>query len=110
MGEYLLQQYLPAFASTVAIELGVAVLLGFWNPRQLGAVALVNLITHPTLHVVLWTFGWWQPPVLLALEVVVFFAEGALLMRLLRLPATKALLVSAAMNATSALLGLVLSP
>ncbi|RPJ56819.1 MAG: hypothetical protein EHM24_30065 [Acidobacteria bacterium] len=110
MSDYLLQQYLPAFASTLAIELGVAVLLGFWNPRQLGAVALVNIITHPTLHVVLWTSGLWHTPVLLALEVVVFVAEGALLMRLSRLPAAKALGMSAAMNAASALLGLVLVP
>lgn len=110
MSEYLLEVYLPAFASTLAIELGVAILLGFWSLRQLGAVMLVNFISHPTLHVVLWTFNWWQPTELLVAEVVVFLFEAALLLWLLKLPTTKALLVSAAMNTTSALLGLVLLP
>jgi hypothetical protein len=110
MSDYLLNHYLPALASTLAIELGVAVLIGFWSARQLGAVALANLITHPALHVVLWTSGWSQPASLVALEAAVFLAEGLLLMRLLKLPAANALLASAAMNATSAVLGLALFP
>jgi hypothetical protein len=110
MSEYLLHAYLPAFASTLAIELGVVVLLGFWSPRQLGAVALVNLISHPTLHVVLWTIGCWQAPVLLAAEIAVWLAESALLWWLVRLSVARALLISATMNAASALLGLVLLP
>lgn len=107
MRDYLILQYLPALASTLAIELGVAALLGWRTPRQFGAVGIVNLVTHPLLHVVLWVTGWSQPAALLGLEVAVFLAEGALLMRLLRLPAGRALMASAVMNTTSAILGLV---
>ncbi len=110
MSQYLLCDYLPAFASTVAAELGVAVLLGFWSLRQFGAVVLVNLLTHPLLHVVLWEEYWWHnatPPwfVLLALELAVLLAEGLMLRLRLRLPAGKPFGLSAAMNATSCLIG-----
>ena len=110
MNEYLIHDYLPAFASTVAIELGVAVLLGFWSRRELLVVLGANLVTHPTLHVILWAIFWTKLvpltwPVLLALEVMVFLAEWALLVRWLRLPIRRAALVSLAMNASSALLG-----
>jgi len=113
MNDWLIQDYLPAFASTVALELGVAVLLGFWSRRELLAVLGVNLVTHPTLHLILWTIFWTKLlpltwPLLLALEVMVFLAEWALLARWLRLPARRAGLVSLAINAASALLGLVL--
>lgn len=108
MSEYLLQLYLPALASTLAIEVGVAVLLGVRSPRQLGAVLLVNLVSHPTLHVVLWVSGWREPAPLIGLEAAVFVVESLLLVRLLRLTAPRAMLLSAAMNLTSAILGLAL--
>ena len=54
MNDWLLEQYLPAFACTLAIELGVAVLFGFWTRRELLAVIFVNLVTHPSLHLILW--------------------------------------------------------
>jgi len=110
MSDYLLRHYLPAFAITLSIELGVALFLGLWSTRQLAAVALANVTTHPALHVVLWVSGWSQPAALLALEGAVFLAEGVLLVLLLKLPARRALLISAALNATSALLGLWLTP
>jgi hypothetical protein len=109
MADYLLHQYLAALAGTLALELGVAIVLGLWSPRQLRAVVLVNLATHPTLHAVLWTTGWSQPGAIVALEVVVFAAEGLMLRRLLRLTAGRAMLLSAAMNGASALVGLTLT-
>ena len=113
MNDYLLDPYLPALASTLAIELGVAVLLGFWLRRELLAVVFVNLVTHPSLHLILWfifrthllPLDW---PLLTALEVVVFLAEWAMLARWLRLPARRAAAVSLAMNAASAVLGCLL--
>jgi hypothetical protein len=113
MIQYLLQDYLPAFASTVLAEVGVAVLFGVWTLRQLGAVALVNLLTHPALHAVLWAVFWWHGAaapglVQLALEGAVVLAEGLLLRRWLRLPTGRAFLLSAAMNAASCLLGALL--
>jgi len=113
MNDWLLAQYLPALASTLAIELGVAVLLGFRTRRELLAVIFVNLVTHPSLHLILWLIfrthllplDW---PVLTTLEVAVFLAEWAMLARWLRLSARRAALVSFAMNAASALLGCLL--
>ena len=112
--DYLLDQYLPAFASTIAIELGVAVMLGFRRTRELLAVLLVNIVTHPALHAFLWVVFWTELlpltwPLLLLLEVVVFLAEWWMLARLLRLSATRAGLVALAMNTSSALLGLMLT-
>ncbi|MCY2991126.1 MAG: hypothetical protein NTY19_25090 [Planctomycetota bacterium] len=112
--DYLLHEYLPAFASTIAIELGVAVMLGFWRAPELSAVLLVNIVTHPALHAFLWVvfctkvlpLTW---PLLLVLEAVVFLAEWGMLARLLRLSATRAGLVALTINTASALLGLMLS-
>ncbi len=110
MSQYLLHDYLPAFANTVLAELGVAVFFGLWSLPQLSRVVLANLATHPALHIVLW-FTFWcheaSPPwmVLLALELAVVLAEGALLWRWLPWPAGKALGLSAAMNTTSCLVG-----
>ena len=114
MNDWLLETYLPALACTLAIELGVAVMLGFWTRRELLAVILVNLVTHPALHLILWLLfrtrllplDW---PVLTALEVAVFLAEWAMLARWLRLSARRAATVSFCMNAASALLGCLLT-
>jgi len=110
---YLLHSYLPAFWSTVAIELGVAVLLGFWNPRSLLAVFLVNVVTHPTVHFFLLGIFYFRLmaihlPLLITLEFAVFLTEWFLLAYALRLRMTQAGFLSFAMNATSCLLGLAL--
>lgn len=109
-----MNDYLPAFANTVVMELGVVLLFGFWSTRQLGAVLLVNLITHPALHAVLWAVYFWNEealtlPLMVVLEVLVFLAEGTLLWRWLKLPTGRAFRVSAAMNGASYLLGLALA-
>ncbi len=114
MHEYLLQEYLPGFAITVFAELGVALFFGLWTLRQLSIVALVNLITHPTLHVVLWSAFWWHSRsapllVMLGLEVVVFLAEGAMLWRWLPMRPGKSFALSAVMNSTSGLIGLAIA-
>jgi hypothetical protein len=114
LSDYLLHEYLPTLASTIAIELGVAVMLGFWRVRALLAVMLVNIVTHPALHAFLWVVFWTKHvpltwPLWLLLEAVVFLAEWGMLACLLRLSATRAGLVALAMNTTSALLGLMLT-
>ena len=114
MSDWLLNDYLPAFANTVVMELGVAVLVGFWSGRQLGTVVLVNLITHPALHAVLWAVYFWNAaaltlPLMNVLEVVVFLAEGTMLWRWLKLSTGRAFTISAAMNGASYLLGLALA-
>lgn len=113
MNDYLWHDYLPAFASTLAIELGVAVLLGFWTRRELVVVALVNGVSHPLLHGVMWIIYWthllptaW--PLLGVLEVAVCLGECLMLMRWLPISAIRAAWVAFAMNATSVLLGMLL--
>ena len=110
---YLLHSYLPAFWSTIAIELGAALLMGLWDPRSLMAVFLVNVVTHPTLHVIflgIFYFGLMPItlPVVLTLELAVFLTEWFLLAYTLRLRIARACLLSFAINASSYLLGLML--
>ncbi len=114
MSQYLLYNYLPAFANTVLAELGVAVLVGFWSLRQLGAIVLVNLVSHPALHVVLWAAFWCHQAVapmrvLFELELAVVVVEGILLRIWLRVPPGKAFGLSAAMNTISYLIGLAIA-
>ena len=113
MTSYLLDSYLPAFGSTIAIELGVALLLGFADPRSLLAVILVNVVTHPTLHVFLLGnlyFGMMTvtPPVIIALELAAVLTEGLLLAYALRLRPGRAATLSLAINTGSFLLGLLI--
>ena len=110
---YLLHSYLPAFCSTVSIELGVAILLGYWSPRALLAVLLVNVVSHTSLHVVLLVVYYFQLmrlalPLIIALEVAVFLIEWWLLAYSLRLRPARAACLSFSMNAASYLLGLLL--
>ena len=110
---YLLHSYLPAFCSTVSIELGVAILLGYWSPRALLAVLLVNVVTHPALHVFILVVYYIQLmplelPLVLTLEVAVFLIEWWLLAYSLRLRPARAACLSFSMNAASYLLGLLL--
>ena len=113
MACYLLHSYLPAFCSTIAIELGVALLLGYWDRRSLLAVFLVNVVTHPTIHFFLLGIFYFRLmpihlPLLLAIELAVFLTEGFLLAYALRLRLARAGFLSFAMNASSYLIGLLL--
>ena len=110
---YLLHSYLPAFCSTVCIELGVAMLLGYWSPRALLAVFLVNVVTHPALHVFLLVVFYFQLmplelPLVLSLELAVFLTEWILLAYALRLRKRQAAVLSFSVNAASYLLGLLI--
>ena len=107
---YLVHDYLPALGETLAVELGVAFLLGFREMRQLLAVALVNFVTHPSIHFImlLVVFFKWMPinlPFILILELMVFLVEWALLAYALRLKPARACLLSLSMNLASYLFG-----
>jgi hypothetical protein len=94
----------------------VAAALGLRSGRALAAVACVSLVTNPLL-----TFGglllaqayeWsaspaWALAVIVPAEIAVVLAEWRLLLWALGGSPSRMLLVSAAMNATSALAGLV---
>jgi hypothetical protein len=80
----------------------------------LSAVVLVNLVTHPALHALLWVAFWGRGasvplPVVLALEGAVLVSEAALLRWWLRLPTARAFTLSAAMNFASYLAGWLLA-
>jgi hypothetical protein len=101
---------------TLAVELPVAAALGLRSGRALAAVACVSLFTNPLL-----TFGglllaqaydWSSTPVtalavIVPAEIAVVIGEWRLLLWALGGSPRRMLLVSAAMNAASALAGLV---
>lgn len=109
-----LRDYLIAFFLTEIIEPTVAFLLGYRKPREIGAVLLVNLVTHPLLHYyALLHESFAQLPmssaILFLLETGVVFAEWGLLVFALPKNSKRSLFfLSAAMNVSSCLLGLVL--
>ena len=109
---YLVHDYLPALALTLATELPVAALLGFRTRDQFLAVLLLNLVTHPTIHyfiLVAFLFGLASEtaPLILTIEVVVFLAEWMMLVYALRLKLSTACVISLAMNLVSYLVGAV---
>jgi hypothetical protein len=106
---------LAALAPTLAVELPVAALLGLRSTRALAAVAAVNLLTNPTLNLILLAlFGgtglgaasaaFW--PTLAALEVAAVIVEWRLLLWVLGGSPRRLLLVCAALNASSFAVGL----
>ena len=105
--------YLVPLLVTIAVEVAVAVLLGFRRRNELAAVALVTVFTFPILSLILAAFtlsdldrGWYLAA-LLALETAVVLAEWKLLAYALRRE-QRVLLISATMNAASFLVGLFL--
>ena len=112
MTHYLLNDYLPALLTTLAIESVVAVLLGLRSKLQILAVGLVTLVTHPLIHCyVLAVFFFELLPspiplsVILTLEAGVFLVEAVLLSYALRLSAWRAGLIALVMNLASYLFG-----
>jgi hypothetical protein len=119
-----------ALGLTVAIETGVAALLGL-RGRALAAVVWVNFVTNPLLNLawlsIFWLgFGYkavpsspsgvaggaavdtWMWFVLVVMEVIVVFSEWAVLSLVVERPAKsrpRLLTTSLAMNAVSATLG-----
>jgi hypothetical protein len=98
------------------VELPVAATLGLRDRRSLGAVACVSLITNPLLNWTGWALAtvvdWASSPAgvltfLVPAEILVVLVEWRLLLWALGGNSRRLLLVSAVMNAASALAGLV---
>ena len=101
---------------TLAIEVPVAAALGLRTGRALLAVACVSLATNPLLNyagiLLAQAWDWSASPataaaVLVPAELAVVLVEWRLLVWVLGGPSRRLLLVSVAMNAASALAGLV---
>jgi len=105
--------YLMALGLTLSVEIPVAWLLGLRNKHAVLAVVMVNLLTHPLLHLILLVLytvtGWTAAPlyVIPVLECAVTAAEWGLLTYALGRP-RKMLLVSVVANAASYVIGMLL--
>ena len=111
----LLWGLLAPLAFTLAVELPVAAALGLRSGRALAAVACVSLVTNPLLTLagllLSRAYDWSASPagalaVVLPAEVAVVLVEWRLLLWALGGSPRRMFLVSAAMNAASALAGL----
>jgi hypothetical protein len=104
--------YLTALFLTEVIETTVALLLGFRKLREIAAVLLVNIVTHPLLHYYLLLHERYDTlpmsmAVLFFLEVGIVFVEwGLLVFALKERPKRSLFILSAAMNTCSYLAGL----
>ena len=102
---------------TLAVEVPIAAALGLRTKRALLTVVLVNLLTNPLLNyagLLVGQFDDWAArpatvivPALVAAESLVVLAEWRLLLWVLGGESRRLLLASLAMNAASALLGVV---
>ena len=114
----LLIQFVGALGLTIVIEFAVVWVLGGRSADELGAVALVNVMTNPALNVALLVVRLAVLPALRAVlatyaewafigvaEVVVVLAEWRLIAWALRADPRTWLVRSVAMNATSFVLG-----
>jgi hypothetical protein len=104
-----------ALLLTVAVEAPAAWLCGLRSWRGQGVLLLVNIITNPTLNLILAALELTGAhavrspfdPALMALECVVVIAEALMLKAALTLPPKKAFLIALAANAASYLAGVV---
>jgi len=102
-----------ALAMTEAIELIVALILGFRSTDQLWAVGYVNLITNPLLNYFLlfcakfhvMAIGWGG---ILILEVLIVIAEWLLMLYALKKQPVRLFLLSLIMNTCSVAVGLMI--
>ncbi len=102
---------------TLAVEVPIAAALGLRTKRALLTVVLVNLLTNPLLNyagILVAQLDDWAArpatvivPALVAAELLVVLAEWRLLLWVLGGESRRLLLASLAMNAASALLGVV---
>lgn len=97
--------YLTAFALTVLIETGVALVLGYRERRLLLAILLVNVCTHPLINALMLANAHFALlpdfPFLVVLEIGVVFAEWWLLQDTFREYPRPLLRLSFWMNFTS---------
>jgi len=104
--------YILALVLTIVVEIGVAAALPHNTNVSARTIVLVNLMSHPLLHYVLWTNHYAQFmtvtwPVLIGLEMGVVVLEWALLLFVVREKAIHLFYLSLAMNAASFTVGLV---
>lgn len=105
--------YLIALGLTLIIESLIGLLVGFRNKKEFAALILVNLVTHPLLHLLFFlnnylAFLTVNDGIIVLLEILITITEGCLLSLALKKPLKRMLLVSLAMNASSFLLGRIL--
>jgi hypothetical protein len=109
---YLLSRYLLALLLTIAIEGGIAYLLGLRKRQYLLAVVMVNVITHVILNYLLLVLGYLNIAtsfgLIVALEIGVTLIEWQLLVYVFSEPKGLFLRVSILGNAASFLMGILL--
>lgn len=108
----MLGRYLLTLLLTIAIEVGVAYLLGLRKSQYILAVAIINVITHLILNYLILVLGSVGIPVTFVLtftlEILVVIVEWQLLVYVFRSPKGRFLLNSLLGNATSFLFGILL--
>ncbi len=105
--------YILALVLTIAVETGVAATLPLKTNVSVRAIVLVNLMSHPLLHYVIWINQYAQFmsltwPVLIGLELGVVVLEWALLFFVVQRNAAQLFGLSLAMNTVSFAVGLVI--
>jgi hypothetical protein len=105
-----IHDYLIALLLTEIIEVTVAVLLGYRRRREIAAVILVNLVSHPILHYFLllnrhFDLVAMSTYTILFLEAAVILVEWGLLVFALRKKTASLLFLSITMNLCSYLTG-----
>ncbi len=100
--------WLAAFVSTLVVETVVYTMMFHAEPRRrvIFAAIAVNCLTHPTL----WSLGgylFFQPYLvwMVACEIVIILAEGAMMKRILKVPWHDALVASLVANVLSVAFG-----
>jgi hypothetical protein len=108
-----LREYAVTLFLTEIIEVTVAILLGYRQRRQIAAVILVNLVSHPILHFFLllnrhYDLVAMRPMTIPLLEAAVILLEWALLVFALRGKKSALLFLSTTMNLCSYLVGVLI--
>lgn len=103
--------YIHALLLTVLIELGVTLFFNFQNKKILVTVLAVNLITHPSLHIILVLMpisNAMKMPIILFLELLVVFVEWKIIEVVMKCKSTRCLALSVAMNTISYFIGVMI--
>jgi hypothetical protein len=108
----MLGRYLLTLLLTLAIEGGVAYLLGLRKGQAMLAVVMINVITHPVLTYLVLLLGYLGIDVTLVrvaiLEILVVVAEWQLLVYVFGNPRGRLFITSLLANAASFLVGVLL--
>ena len=106
-------EYLFTLILTVILEISVAFLWGLKKTVELRAILLINLLTHPILHLTIWTISYFYPAIvgfglILLFEIIIILSEWRLLVLILRKKSEHVLILSSLMNITSFVVGILL--